>query len=170
MKKIIIALVFVGFNFISVSFPKTVMAACNFHSSMTAANKSLASWSSTCTISGVEGVDNPGNSETSTTNSAIITISGGAITINNGGFLKSGTINLSGGTIAVQAGGQLNTNSPLYVSDNDTDGWPANFTLYSASAGGKRRLGLMKSYTTLDCNDVNDFKLTNCCLAPEYCI
>ena len=144
-------------------------AACNFHSSMTSSMKNLSSWSSTCTVAGIEGIDNPANAESATTNSARLTISGGAVTINNGGILKSGAINIAGGTIAVQQGGQLKTNSPLYIRDSDGDGWPVNFTLFDSTGSGRRRLGLMRSFTTIDCNDVNNFKINNCCLAPEYC-
>jgi hypothetical protein len=44
---------------------------------------------------------------------------------------------------------------PLYVADVDTDGRPANFNLYDATASGRRRLSLMQSYTTADCDDTN---------------
>jgi hypothetical protein len=166
MKKIIFL---ISFLLLFILVTKETHAVCNFHSSMTSSMKDLSSWNSTCTVAGIEGLDDPLNLETATTNAASLTISGGAVTINNGGVLKSGSINIVGGTIAIQQGGQLKTKSPLYIVDSDGDGWPLNFTLFDSTGSGKRRLGLMRSFTTVDCNDVNNFKINNCCLAPEYC-
>lgn len=150
MKKTIFIVSFLSLFILATKYTHAV---CNFHSSMTSSMKNLTGWSSTCTVAGIEGIDNPSNIESATTNSASLTISGGAVTINNGGILKSGSINMVGGTIAIQQGGQLKTNSPLYVIDSDGDGWPVNFTLFDSTGSGKRRLGLMKSYINIDCTD-----------------
>lgn len=158
-----------GVFLLAMILPKSALAVCDFHTSMTVTNKNLSNWSSTCTVTDTDGVDNPGNSDVSSTNSANITISGGAITINNGGVFRVGSINLVGGTIAIQQGGEINANAPLYVTDNDTDGWPENLTLYTSTASGRRRLGLMRSFTGSDCNDNNDFRLDNqCCVSSTY--
>lgn len=145
---------------LSFLFPAPSKAApCNFYASMTALSKNATNWTTTCTISGTDGVDNSSNSDTSTLNTASITlgiaVSGlpASITINNGGKLIAGAINFSGGNVAIQAGGTIEANSPVYVTDADDDGWAGNFTLYDASAAGRRRLSLMKSYTSADCND-----------------
>src|SRR3989344_4740754 len=119
--------------------PQKTMAACNFHTAMTSTDKNVTT-TTTCTIAAVQGVDNPQNSEISTTSNATITLSTGAsITINNGGTLAVNAVGLGGGTIAIQSGGQIKLNTPLYVADADGDGWPTDFTLYTASASGRRR-------------------------------
>lgn len=166
-KRLIIIIILTSLVFLI--YPKTIFASCNFYSQMTASTKSLTNFNETCTVAEVEGVDNPENNEASTSNSASLTISGGGITINNGGILRASNINLTGGTIAIQTGGQINANSPIYITDADADGWPLNFTLYTSTASGKRRLGLMRSYVTADCNDTNDYRVDNqCCVASTY--
>lgn len=141
--------------FIILFFPTPANAAsCNFYASMTSLSKNITNWTTTCTIPGIDGVDNSSNSETSTLNTATITLATGAsVTINNGGKLIAGSINFSGGNVAIQAGGAISVNAPIYIADADGDGWPANYTLYDATASGKRRLSLMKSFSSADCND-----------------
>src|SRR3989344_2666239 len=104
-------------------------AACNFHQLMTAGVKNVPNFTSTCTITAVEGVDNPSNSEASTTNTASITLAtNSSITINNGGQLVTGTLAISGGSVAIQNGGLIKLNTPLYVADGDGDGWSSDTT------------------------------------------
>lgn len=140
-----------------------VHAACNFYSSMTAQSKDV-SWNSVCTVTGIDGVDNAQLTESSTINTGGLTLAtNGSVTINSVGKLMVGSLNFSGGVIAIQNGGAIKTGFPVYINDSDTDGWPSDFTLYEASSGGKRRLGLMRSFVLSDCNDTNDFSLLNPC-------
>src|SRR3989344_8174155 len=121
--------------------PQPVAAACNFHQLMTSVSKDVTNFTSTCTITGVEGVDNPQNTETSTTTNASLTLgTNSAITINNGGTLAVNSLSINAGTIAIQTGGQIKLNIPLYVADADADGYAVDFTLYTDSASGRRRL------------------------------
>ena len=145
-------------------------AACNFHQLMTSATKDVSNFTSTCTITGVEGVDNPQNSETSTTTNASLALgTNSAITINNGGTLAVNSLSITAGTIAIQTGGQIKFNTPLYVADADADGYPVDFTLYTASASGRRRLGLMRSFATADCGDSTYSTANSCCtVATRY--
>ena len=144
---------------------KPARAACDFHESMTTTTKDISSWSTSCTITGTEGIDNPINTEGSTTSTAALTLSSGSITINNGGVLRAASISLSGGTISLQNGGKIEPGSghPLFVADGDGDGWATNFTLYTATASGRRRLGLMKGFATTDCNS-SKYSATNTCV------
>jgi hypothetical protein len=137
------------------------LAACNFYTGMTASNKNV-NWATSCTVTGVEGIDSA-STETSTTNNAVLTIlTNGAVTINNPGILSLGSLVMSGGNVAIQTGGTIRTNLPIYVIDADTDGWAGSFTTYSATQSGRRRLTLMRSYSTLDCNDAS-YSLGNSC-------
>ena len=130
---------------------------------MTSSSKDVTNFTSTCTITAVEGVDDPQNSETSTTTNASLTLgTNSAITINNGGTLAVNSLSITAGTIAIQSGGQILLNAPLYVGDADADGWSTNFTLYTASASGRRRLGLMRNFTTVDCGDAS-YSTANSC-------
>ena len=130
---------------------------------MTSASKDVSNFTSTCTIAGVEGVDNPQNTETSSTTNASLTLgTNSAITINNGGTLAVDSISIPSGSISIQAGGQIKLNTPLYVADADADGYAVGFTLYTASASGRRRLGLMRNFTTVDCGDAS-YSTANSC-------
>ncbi len=150
-KIILIIILFLGLCVII--FPTNAKAACNFYASETTSNKNV-NWSTSCTVATIEGADNANNVESLTSNSASLTLlTGGAVTINSTGSLVLGSLSLSGGNTAIQQGGSIQLGAPLYVSDADADGWPGSFTFYSATASGKRRLGLMKSYSTADCND-----------------
>ncbi|HET7098640.1 MAG TPA: hypothetical protein VFI61_00160 [Patescibacteria group bacterium] len=163
-------ILFLSLYFFSLIIPASVIASCNFYTSMTSSNKNIANWNTTCTVSSIEGIDDAQNLDSSTTNSASLNLtSGGSITINSTGVLTVGSLLLSGGNTAIQTGGAIKAGAPIYVTDSDLDGWPLNFTLYNATASGKRRLGLMRSFTTIDCNDNNDFKLDNqCCVSSTY--
>jgi hypothetical protein len=118
-----------------------------------------------CTIATIDGVDNA-TQELSITNTGTLTITGGAsLTINNTGKLVLGALNLINGSIAIETGGAIIAGPPLYITDTDADGWPANTMLYVATASGRRRLGLMRSLTIPDCNDSNDYRTDNQCCA-----
>lgn len=153
--------------FILISSPSSAKAACNFYASMTTTTKNVTNWSTACSIATgtTEGVDN-GTTDSSTTNTASLTLTtGGNITINNGGTLAIGSITVGLGSVAVQAGGIIKAGTPIYLYDQDGDGWADNFTLTSfttATASGYRRLGLMDSYTVVDCGAAA-YSLTNTC-------
>ncbi len=172
MKKSILpaAILFLGIFFYP-TFAESVSAACDFHTLMTTTVKNVSNWTTPCTVAAVEGIDNAGDGETSTVNTAALSLgTGGSITINNGGKLVVGSLQLGSGSIAIQTGGEIRTNAPIYVTDTDTDGWPSAFTFYDATASGRRRLSLMRSFSTADCNDTNDFRLDNqcCAVATRY--
>ncbi len=116
----------------------------------------------TCVISGVMGIDNPMNIETSITNEAPLIlgnlISNPAqplnITINAGSAMVAGVITLRNNvTVAIAEGGQILSGKAVYVVDADADGWPNSDTLFTSTASGRRRLGLMRSMSTFDCSD-----------------
>jgi hypothetical protein len=127
--------------------------------------------STACSIAGLDGVDHAQNDEASVINSGSLTITGGSsLTINASATLLVGQLSLVNGTIAIATGGIIQTGKALYVRDEDADGWPADLTLYAASASGRRRLGLMRSFTTNDCNDTpGNFSIGNmCCTAQTW--
>lgn len=118
----------------------------------------------TLTVSSVTGADQANNIELSSANSAVLTLNPGAsVTINSGGTLAAGSVALNGGTIAIDNGGFTKANTPIYITDADADGWPDEFTQSTATAGGLRRLSLMRSATTTDCSG-SEFSQTNTCL------
>jgi len=101
-------------------------------------------------------VDN-GLTESSTTNNAVITLSGSTLTISAGAILNAGSVVIGTGSIVLQ--GTTNNRSRLELGprwvggETDADGYTDSLTtLYTATAAGRRRLGLMKSKTTIDCN------------------
>jgi len=149
MKKLLIKISIFTILYLFLATP--TQAACNFHSNMTSTIKDISSWTTTCTIATdtIEGID-----EGTSANTASLTIgSGGAITINANAQLIAGSLSINGGTIAIQDTGTIKIGDPIYVTDSDSDGWAANFTLYNTAATGRRRLALMNDYTTTDCND-----------------
>lgn len=161
-KLLTLAIAVSGMLVVRLLSPTPTQAACNFHANMTPISKDVAdAW--TCTISGVEGVDET-TLETATSNTAALTInSGSSITINNGGKLVAGQISLAdNSSIAIADGGEMAIGSPLYVTDTDTDGWVSDFTLYDATASGRRRLALMRDFGNIDCED-SKFSLNNVC-------
>jgi hypothetical protein len=136
---------------------------------MTTDLKNITNFVSTCTITAIEGVDNPSNTESSTANTASITLgTNSAITINNGGKLVTGSLAVNGGSIAIQTGGEIKLNTPLYVTDADADGWATDFTLYTATGSGLRRLGLMRSVSSTDCGGGSYSANNQCCVVGTY--
>ncbi len=97
------------------------------------------------------------SSEASTTSGAELRLNGGSLTIFNTATLRTGILKPAGGNVIIQNGGTIliggTTGTGLWVADVDADGYAANFTTYTATAAGRRRLGLMKSKTITDCND-----------------
>ncbi len=162
MKRTIFTLVILFLAGVIFPWHQPAHAACNFHESMTAGSKNV-SWSSTCTVSDVEGIDDPNNTEGSTANVAVLTVAtNAAITVNATGKLYLGSMSLTGGTVATQTGGYIKIGSPLYCSDSDADGWASSFTFAEATASGYRRCGLFHGFTAADCND-SAYSTTNSC-------
>lgn len=146
------------------SFPSSVFAvACTGIPAI----GNIAMSNCTLTVASTTGADAAHNIESAITNDAITTLNAGAaVTINSGGVLATGSIILNGGTIAIATGGSIKSNTPIYASDGDADGWTASLgTLYTATASGRRRFSLMRSATATDCAD-SSYNMTNqCCVA-----
>lgn len=132
--------------------PKPVMASCGLKS---IGNTTITD--SVCSIDTgtVEGADIAAN-ESSTSNTSVLTLSNTTITINTNATLAVGSIEASGTTSSIvitASGASFMSGNGIWITDGDADGWAASFTLYTATASGKRRLGLMRSSTTADCGD-----------------
>lgn len=106
--------------------------------------------SSDCAFSGtVDGVD----SGTGAANTAVLSVSSGILTINPGQTISVGSLNMTGGSVALS--GVIKIGTPLWMTDADSDGYPAATTQYaqaSAPTNGRRR-NLMTSLSTIDTND-----------------
>lgn len=104
----------------------------------------------TCSFSGtVNGVD----SGSGTVNTArIILAPGGRLIINPGQKIVTGTLSFSGGSITF--GGTLITNTPLWMTDGDSDGYPADTIQYYGPQplNGKRR----NTFNNITVPDLND--------------
>lgn len=147
--------------FLSILFsllsPSLVLAACP-----TALNDNDVTIvnGNTCTIPGnTTYILDKVSSETSSTNTAQLSLTGGSLTISNTATLRTATLVPNGGSVIVQTGGTIiiggTTGTGVWVSDGDADGYAADFTIYTATAAGRRRLGLMKSKTVVDCYNTN---------------
>ena len=131
-----------------------------------ATNKSIITvvGGDTCTVPAANTyVIDVATGENSTVGTGLAT-NGGSITINNTGTLRLGSATFGGGTLTVQAGGTFNAGLAFWVADGDADNYPSSYTVVTATASGKRRLGLMSSTSTLDCNDAAK-SYTNTCYA-----
>ncbi|MBU0777289.1 hypothetical protein KKH23_03765 [Patescibacteria group bacterium] len=130
---------------------------------------------SDCVFAGlVDGVDEG----TVSSNTAILTVQSGILTVNADQAVVFGILSLTGGSVALS--GQLNVGMPIWVVDADADGYPASTTQYAqtnAPTNGRRR-NLMISLTA-DCNDslntvhtntwVCDTCYESCCDSHGYC-
>lgn len=111
--------------------------------------------SSDCSFSGtVNGVDSGSGS----TNTSILTISAGILTINTSQTIGFGSMVLSGGSVALSANntGALKPGALLWMVDADGDGYSPDGVQYvqeSAPANGRRRSVMLG--TTTDCYDSN---------------
>ena len=108
-----------------------------------------------CTIpAGTPYIIDNGLTESSTTNTANLTVGNGStITISTGAILNVGTITMGGGSIALQGTGSIALGPRWVGGEADADGYADNLTtLYTATAAGRRRISLMKSKTMADCN------------------
>jgi len=114
-------------------------------------NGAINTVSASCSFAGtIDGVDYG----TGTTNTAILEPETGVtITVSAGQTLAVGSIDLAGdGSFVIINTGQIKLNAPLYVTDADADGYPANTTLYISSASGRVRRNSLASLA-VDCND-----------------
>jgi len=99
----------------------------------------------------IDGVD----SGTGDTNTAVLTVTtGGTLTISAAQTLVVGSISMSGGSIAIISTGVIKIGAPLYITDADADGYPANTTQYISSATGRVRRNTLTNLTA-DCNDAS---------------
>jgi len=148
-------------------YPVTqVSAACLSPTAKVAAGGS-ASITENCTVAADTTEVYDYTTSENSINAAVITISA-TVTLNSG---VSGNTTFGGGSYTLGAGGsiavggsniQVKPGYPIWVADTDADGFPNSLsTLYTSTASGRRRLGLMRT-TTTDCND-NSFSLTNAC-------
>jgi len=146
----------------------TAQAACSLHEN---GNGSVSGVGCTIAAQTVEGTDTCTVSEAAgVANTSTLTITS-AITMNDGTAqakttLIAGKLSIgSGGSISLSTGAnvQVRPGAGLWVTDGEADGWAATgFPLFSATASGKRRMCLMRSDTTVDCNDAA-FSTTNTC-------
>ncbi|MBI3577160.1 hypothetical protein HY086_03940 [Candidatus Gottesmanbacteria bacterium] len=131
--------------------------------------------SAACTIAAdtFECDDKTTNNTESGADNAVLTVSTAAITINSG---STGTTRLNVGSLSITSSGSISVGSSkvnidlgtgCWVTDADVDGWAANFTLNTATASGKRRLGVMRHPSTTDCNDAA-YSTTNTCWSYGY--
>ena len=145
----------------------TFAVACSFPISPAGGTYALDQ-SCSVTADTLEGLDYANNIETATANAATIAVpTGVTLTVPSGiagsTTLTTGTLSLTGGAIVMgSSNAQIKLNTALYVADADADGWASNTTYYTATASGKRRLGLMRSFSTLDCNDAA-YSVANSC-------
>lgn len=107
-----------------------------------------------CSFAGpVNGVD----SGVGATNSAsIILATGGKLTILPGQTIATGSISLAGGSLVKMIGGILKTKTPLWMTDQDADGYPGTPDQFAQSTPpiGARRRNTQISMTNLDQNDI----------------
>lgn len=116
-------------------------------------------------------IDN-GLTENSTTNTANLAVNTGAtITISAGSILNVGTITMGGGSIVLQGTGKISLGPRWVGGETDADGYADSLTtLYTATAPGRRRISLMKSKTTTDCNSAlygHNFTLPSSTYYPD---
>lgn len=137
--------------------PELAQAACSFDPTATLSQDVSLNSNDVCTIpSNVTFTIDSATTEQSSTNTSKFSMPGGSLLVSTNAIMQVGSLELTGGTITIQTGSQIkigSTATPLWVADADADGYAANFTTYTASASGRRRLGLMKSKSVVDCND-----------------
>ena len=130
-------------------------------------NGAINTVSASCSFAGTtDGVDYG----TGAVNTAVLEPETGAtITVSAGQTLATGSIDLSGGgSFVIINTGQIKLNAPLYVTDADADGYPANTTLYISLASGRVRRSSLISMT-LDCNDAAYSAANTCCTDTWVC-
>jgi len=123
-------------------------------------NYSIGADQGACTFANtVDGVD----TGTGTTNTAVLTVTtDGSLSILNGQTIAVGSIDLTGGSITIIDGGTIKTTTPLYADDADSDGYPTSTTLqYISSDTGRVRRNTLTTLSATDCNDSSDIAWQN---------
>jgi len=106
-----------------------------------------------CSFSGdVNGVD---AGDGATNSASLILAPGGRLTILAGQTIAVGAIKLQGGALVKQAGGVLKTKTPLWMVDQDADGYPADTVQYAQTTPptNARRRNNLSSMTKVDPSD-----------------
>ncbi len=102
------------------------------------------------------GLVNGADSGIGVTNSASIVLApGGKLIILPGQTIATGSLSLSGGSLVKMTGGVLKTKTPLWMIDEDADGYPGSTEQYAQLTppiGGQRR-NTQVSLINLDGND-----------------
>lgn len=143
------------FYFFAVSFIQLIFATSIFAACPSGFDNATVTANSNCSLAaGTHYIIDNATTEGSTTNSAdLVVATGGSLTIPNTASISAGRLLLTGGSITIQNGATINL-GPKWVLDSDADGYASNLTaFYTSTASGRRRLSLMKSKTTRDCND-----------------
>lgn len=150
----------ITFAALSFFLTKTATAACDY----VIGDNTI---SSDCTVpaDATYGCDNTNQEDSE--NICTLNLTGGTLLLQSGSEsitkVKAGSITFNGGTISTGSQDlEILPDGVSWVTDSDADGWAADFTLYDATASGRRRLGLMKSDSETDCND-SSFSADNTC-------
>ncbi len=161
MKKINI--IFLTLVFCLLFYPKSAhAAACSLPAS---GNYTISSTCDIAATNSINGIDECNNNELSTTNTAILTVGSNVAitTLANSTIVVGSLVMEAGAVMNLGTGAQIKIGAPIYMVDSDTDGYPdALDTLSLATASGKRRKCLAKSFTVADCN-ANVFSANNSC-------
>ncbi len=132
----------------------------------TCTNKYIDGWNPSRYVC---GVDYDGVGRTST-NSAILTVESGVLTINANETYVAGEFALTGGSIALASGASLKPGTVLWIADADGDGYPQDDKIwYGRRPPFGRRKALMTTLSTIDCNDGDGGANVTCCtVATRY--
>lgn len=123
-----------------------------------------------CSFSGITDGNSPGrivdgvDAGTGSTNTAVMTVQSGILTINANETVAAGSFVLTGGSIALADGGIMKPGTPLWVVDGDGDGYANEIKVYSQitqPTNGRRR-GVMSNLAAADCDDTA-YSATNSC-------
>ncbi|HSV94427.1 MAG TPA: hypothetical protein VLH94_00415 [Spirochaetia bacterium] len=115
----------------------------------------------------INGVDDAGSSEESTTNTAKLVVPEGKSFTIPSGISSNSPTTLVVGSLEIQDGGSVSIGSdfsqikigvPLYMLDADSDGRPDSLDFYDATASGRRRRSLAADMSQSDCNPNNATK------------
>lgn len=144
--------------------PSQTYAACFDATTLAAIGNT--SISSPCTVAANTSEVNDYTTSENSVNAAVTTITA-AVTVNSG---TTGTTVFGSGSFSIGTGGSIAIGStsvtikpgyPVWVTDAEADGWPADWTFATATASGKRRLGLMRGLTS-DCSDAAYSEANSC--------
>ena len=161
-KVLIFFLFYLSFHFI---FTSSAKAVCGY----TIGNNTI---DANCVVAADGNYGCESSSGQTSTNDCVLNLTVGTLTVTSGVSgttrINAGSITLNGGAISLGSaavglfvGGGSNA---VWTTDADSDGWAANFTYYYATASARTRYGLLKSTSTVDCNDAA-FSETNTCYA-----